>query len=60
MLELPASRVQRHGVRGDGVRGIASPLSLEPEAITFSSFTFRRISQHRRELLDRVLRFDLR
>jgi hypothetical protein len=42
------------------VRGVASLLSLASEAITFSPFTFRRLPQHCRELLDRVLRFELR
>jgi hypothetical protein len=60
VLEFPARRVQRRSVLGGGLRGIASVLSLESNALTFSPFTFRRRPQDRRELRDRVLRFGLR
>ena len=60
LLEFPASLIERGDVRLCGPRRIASLLSLESHAITFCPFTFRRLPQPRRELLDRVLRFGLR
>jgi hypothetical protein len=46
--------------RGVGVGGIESLLSLEPNALEFRAFPFRRLTQHRGELLDRVLRSGFR
>ena len=60
VLELPARLVQRRGVHRGGVRGVARLLSLESEALTISLFTFRRRTQDRRELRDRVWGFELR
>jgi len=60
VLELPARLVQRLGVHGGGERGVARLLSLESEALTISLFTFRRRTQDRRELRDRIWGFELR
>jgi hypothetical protein len=59
LLEVPASGFQRGGARRGGVRFITSLLSLEPGTITFSPLTLRGLPQRRRELLDRVPRFEL-
>jgi len=47
-------------VHGGGERGVARLLSLESEALTISLFTFRRRTQDRRELRDRIWGFELR
>ena len=59
-VELPASLVQRRGMpRGDTL-GLASLLLFESGTLAMNPLTLRRLSQCRREPLDRVLGLERR